>query len=381
MRSTERILTTHVGSLPRPDDLLKLIWEKADGHGVDDAVLADRVTASIKDAVRKQREAGIDIVSDGELSKPGFSSYIYERYSGFGKPVEMVTNAKDFADFPEVATALLGGQEAGFEHIEMRECEGPIELKDGELVKQDIENFVAALGDVPREMAFMNAPTPGQVAFNNPNKYYRTREEYLRAASEALRYEYQAIIDAGFNLQLDSPDLAMAAHYFFGEGVGDHMEHVRAAIEALNHAIDGLPPERLRLHVCWGNYAGPHNHDVPLRKIIEPVLKANVETISFEGANPTHQYEWEIFKDIKLPEDKVLMPGVIDVCNTRLEHPRVVAQRLLRFAEVVGRERVVASTDCGFATFAGVQWIPPSLVWAKLRSLAEGAELASRELW
>jgi 5-methyltetrahydropteroyltriglutamate--homocysteine methyltransferase len=381
MRSTERILTTHVGSLPRPQDLVELIWAKSDGKPFDEALLDERVKESIKDAVRKQREAGIDIVSDGELSKPGFSSYIYERYTGFDHPLDMVTNALDFEDFPEVATALLGGHEAGFQHIEMRQCEGPIELKDGELVKLDIENFVAALGDAPRDSAFLNAPTPGQVAFNNPNRYYGTREEYLRAAAEALRSEYQAIIDAGFNLQLDSPDLAMAAHYFFGDGVGDHMEHVHAAIEALNHAIDGLPPERLRLHVCWGNYAGPHNHDVPLRKIIEPVLKANVETISFEGANPSHEYEWEIFKDVKLPEDKVLMPGVIDVCNTRLEHPRVVAQRLLRFAEVVGRERVVASTDCGFATFAGVQWIPPSLVWAKLRSLAEGAELASRELW
>jgi 5-methyltetrahydropteroyltriglutamate--homocysteine methyltransferase len=381
MRSTERILTTHVGSLPRPDELLKLIWDKADGHGVDEAMLADRVKASVKHAVEQQRDAGIDIVSDGELSKPGFSSYIYERYTGFDHPLETVTNALDLADFPEVAVALLGEREAAFQHIEMRRCEGPIELKDPEPVKQDIANLAEALGDAPRDSAFLNAPTPGQVAFNNPNMYYATREEYLRAAAEALRSEYQAIIDAGFNLQLDSPDLAMAAHYFFGEGVGDHMAHVHAAIEALNHAIDGLPPERLRIHVCWGNYAGPHNHDVPLRTIIEPVLKANVETISFEGANPSHEYEWEIFEDVKLPEDKVLMPGVIDVCNTRLEHPRVVAQRLLRFAEVVGRERVVAGTDCGFATFAGVQWIPPSLVWAKLRALAEGAAIASRELW
>jgi 5-methyltetrahydropteroyltriglutamate--homocysteine methyltransferase len=381
MRSTERILTTHVGSLPRPDDLLELIWQKADGHEVDDAVLADRVKACVKDAVKQQQDAGIDIVSDGELSKPGFSSYIYERYTGFDHPLDVVTNALDLADFPEVAVALLGDRETAFQHIEMRHCEGPIELKDPEPVKQDIANLAEALGEAPRDSAFLNAPTPGQVAFNNPNAYYETREEYLRAAAEALRFEYRAIVDAGFNLQLDSPDLAMAAHYFFGDGVGDHMEHVHAAIEALNHAVDGLPPERLRLHVCWGNYAGPHNHDVPLRNIIEPVLKANVETISFEGANPSHEYEWEIFEDVELPEDKVLMPGVIDVCNTRLEHPRVVAQRLLRFAAVVGRERVVAGTDCGFATFAGVQWIPPSLVWAKLRSLAEGAELASRELW
>ena len=213
----------------------------------------------------------------------------------------------------------------------MRHCEAPIELKDPEPVKQDIANLAEALGDTPRELAFLNAPTPGQIAFNDPNDYYPTREEYLKAAAEALRYEYKRSSMPGFNLQLDSPDLAMAAHYPFGPGVGDHLEHVHAAIEALNHAIDGLPPERLRLHVCWGNYAGPHNHDVPLRTIIEPILKANVETISFEGANPTHEYEWEIFKDVKLPDDKVLMPGVIDVCNTRIEHPRVVAQRLRAF--------------------------------------------------
>ncbi|MFN8204449.1 MAG: cobalamin-independent methionine synthase II family protein [Solirubrobacteraceae bacterium] len=381
MRSTERILTTHVGSLPRPDDLLQLIWAKAGGEEVDAAVLADLVTASVKDVVQRQRDAGIDIVSDGELSKPGFSSYIYERYTGFDHPLEVTSNALDFTDFPEVAVQLLGERAEKFEHVEMRQCEGPIELKDPEPVQQDIANLAAALGDAPRDSAFLNAPTPGQIVFNNPNKYFASSEEYLGAAAEALRSEYRAIVDAGFNLQLDSPDLAMAAHYFFGDGVGDHMTHVHAAIEALNHALEGLPPERLRLHVCWGNYPGPHNHDVPLRAIIEPALKANVETISFEGANPSHEYEWEIFKDVKLPEDKVLMPGVIDVCNTRLEHPRVVAQRLLRFAQVVGREQVVASTDCGFATFAGVQWLPPSMAWAKLRSLAQGAEIASRELW
>jgi len=383
MRSTERILTTHVGSLPRPDDLLKVIWDKADGNAVDEAALTELVQEAVKTVVAQQREVGIDIVGDGELSKPGFSNYIYERYSGFEKEdlLHMETSALDFADFPDVAAQLMGDQLEAFKHAEMRECKGPIALKDPEPVRQDIAHLAAALGDKPRDSAFLNAPTPGQVLFNNPNKYYATREEYLEATAEALRTEYQEIIDAGFNLQLDSPDLAMSAHYTFGDGVGDHMEHVHRAIEALNHAIDGLPAERLRLHICWGNYAGPHNHDVPLRKIIEPILTANVETISIEGANPTHEYEYEIFKDVELPDDKVLMPGVIDVCNTRLEHPRVVAQRILRFAELVGRERVVASTDCGFATFAGVAWIPPSLVWAKLRALAEGAEIASRELF
>jgi len=376
MHSTERILTTHVGSLPRPEDLTRLIWAKAEGHPIDDALLERRVTESINDVVTRQRDAGIDLISDGEIGKPGFSSYIYERYSGFGSPLEAVTNAEDLADYPEVAVMLLGGMEA-IQHIEMRHCEGAIELKDAEPIKREIATFAEALGDTPRGEAFLNAPTPGQVVHNNPNAYYSSRDAYLRAAGEALRVEYQAIIDAGFNLQLDSPDLAMSAHYKFGDGVADHQDHVRAAIKALNHAIDGLPPERLRLHLCWGNYAGPHNRDVPLRSVIEPVLTANVETISFEGANPTHEYEWEVFRDVKLPDDKVLMPGVIDVCNTRLEHPRTVAQRLIRFAEVVGREQVIASTDCGFATFAGVHFIPPSLVWGKLQALAAGAELAS----
>jgi 5-methyltetrahydropteroyltriglutamate--homocysteine methyltransferase len=383
MRSTERILTTHVGSLPRPEDLTRMIWSKAAGNGVDEAALRGRVKEAIADAIAFQREAGVDIINDGELSKPGFSSYIHDRYKGFGKLVEATADAADLNDFPAVAAKLFADPKTAeaYGHVEMRWLEGPIELKDPEAVKVDIANLAEAIGDTPREMAFINAPTPGQITFNNPNSYYASHEEYLHAAAEALRYEYQAIVDAGFNLQLDSPDLAMSAHWKFGPGVGEHIPHVQAAIEALNHAIEGLPPERMRLHVCWGNYAGPHNHDVPLATIMPHVLKANVETISFEGANPTHEYEYEVFKDIKLPEDKVVMPGVIDVCNTRIEHPRVVAQRLLRFAEVTSREQVIASTDCGFATFAGVDWIPLSLVRAKLRSLAEGAELASRELW
>jgi 5-methyltetrahydropteroyltriglutamate--homocysteine methyltransferase len=379
MRSTERILTTHTGSLPKPDDLVRLIWEKSEGGDLDEALLATRVAESVKSIVAQQREAGIDIVSDGEISKPGFSTYIYERYTGFGRPVETNTAAPEFDDYPELAAALVENE--GVRHVQMRHCESPIELKDPEPVKRDIANFAAALDGTPREMAFLNAPSPGQITFNNPNAYYPTHEKYLHAAAEALRYEYKAIVDAGFNLQIDSPDLAMVGHYQFGDGVGEHMPHVRAAIEALNHAIDGLPPERIRLHLCWGNYIGAHNHDVPLRDIIGPVLEANAQTISFEAANPTHEYEWEVFKDVELPEDKVLMPGVIDVQTPRIEHPRVVAQRLLRFAELVGRERVIAGTDCGFSTFAGWHNVPPGVAWGKLRALAEGAQIASRELW
>jgi 5-methyltetrahydropteroyltriglutamate--homocysteine methyltransferase len=379
MRSTERILTTHTGSLPKPEDLIRLIWEKSEGGDVDEALLEERVAESVKEIVDRQRATGVDVVSDGEMSKVGFSTYIYERYSGFGEPVTEIAIAQDFVDYPELATALLTDE--AVQHVTMRHCEGPIELKDPEPVKGDIANLAAALGDIPREMAFLNAPTAGQITFNNPNAFYSTHEEYLQAAAEALRYEYQAIIDAGFNLQLDSPDLAMVGHYQFGSGVGEHMPHVRAAIEALNHSIDGLPPERIRLHLCWGNYIGAHNHDVPLSDIIDEALKANVETISFEAANPTHEHEWELFRDVKLPEGKVLMPGVISPQTPRIEHPRLVAQRLVRFAELVGREQVIAGTDCGFSTFAGWHNVPPSVAWGKLRALADGAELASRELW
>jgi 5-methyltetrahydropteroyltriglutamate--homocysteine methyltransferase len=379
MRSTERILTTHTGSLPKPDDLVRLIWEKAEGGAVDEPELEARVAESVKALVAQQREVGIDIVSDGEVSKSGFSSYVHERFSGFGKPVEVLTRALDLEDYPELAVALVENE--AVQHVTFRQCEGPIELKDPEAVERDIANLAEAIGDTPREMAFLNAPSPGQITFNHPNRYFDTHQEYLHGVADALRYEYRAITDAGFNLQIDSPDLAMVGHYQFGDGVGEHMAHVDAAIEALNHALNGLPAERIRLHLCWGNYVGAHNHDVPLSAIIRQVLKANVGTISFEAANPTHEYEWEVFKDIKLPEDKVIMPGVIDVQTPRLEHPRVVAQRLLRFTDLVGREQVIAGTDCGFSTFAGWHNIPVGVVWGKLRALSEGAEIASRELW
>jgi 5-methyltetrahydropteroyltriglutamate--homocysteine methyltransferase len=379
MRSTERILTTHTGSLPKPDDLIRLLWDKSEGGDVDEALLEKRVVESVRETVDKQRIAGVDVMSDGEISKVGFSTYIYERYSGFGEPVAGNASAPEFVDYPELGAAMVADE--AVQHVAMRHCEGPIELKDPEGVKRDIANLADALGDTPREMAFLNAPTAGQITFNNPNAFYSTHEEYLQAAAEALRYEYQAIIDAGFNLQLDSPDLAMVGHYQFGPGVGEHMPHVRAAIEALNHSIEGLPPERIRLHLCWGNYIGAHNHDVPLGDIIGEAFKANVETISFEAANPTHEHEWELFRDVKLPEGKVLMPGVISPQTPRIEHPRLVAQRLVRFAELVGREQVIAGTDCGFSTFAGWHNVPPSVAWGKLRALADGAELASRELW
>lgn len=380
MRNTDSINTTHTGSLPRPDDLVQMVWDKDEGKEVDEDKLSARVAEAATEIVERQRKTGIDIINDGEVSKPGFSTYVYERYSGFGPVVDDVAASPEFVDFPEMAERLVENE--AVQHILMRHCVGPIELTKPDLVLTDIENLKNALGDYPVEKAFMNAPTPGQIAFNSPNEHFGSHEEYLFALADALRYEYKAVTDAGLNLQLDSPDLAMVGHYQMGPKIEDHAGHIELAVAALNHALEGIPPEQLRLHLCWGNYAGAHNHDVPLPEIIGRVFKANVETISFEGANPTHEHEWETFgSTVTVPDDKVLMPGVIDVQNPRLEHPRLVAQRIERFAGLVGRERVIAATDCGFGTFAGWHSVPPSIAWAKLGSLVEGAKMASEQLW
>lgn len=381
MRSTERILTTHVGSLPRPASLLELIMARYGGEPVLPEALERELEQTQDMLVRRQLEAGVDVPSEGEISKSGFTQYVHDRFAGFGQVGAAGLVIDDLEDYPGTIPAAMGTDHD--EHATaMFSCVGPIEVSDGQAVLDDVARFKAALGDHPPEMAFMGAPTPGQIAFNFPNEHYPSREEYLEALANALRYEYKAIVDAGFNLQIDSPDLAMAAHVRT-EGVErvDLAEYSVASLEALQHALDGFPPERLRLHICWGNYGGPHHHDVPLADIFAPISKLNVETFSFEGANPRHAHEWELFETFDLPEDKVLMPGLIDVTTNRIEHPRLVAQRILTFARLVGRERVIASTDCGFSTVAGWEHVDPEVCWAKLASLAEGARIASAELW
>jgi 5-methyltetrahydropteroyltriglutamate--homocysteine methyltransferase len=352
-RNTDRIQTTHAGSLPRPDDLTRLMWDSIDGKAVDAATLKRRVAEAVCDVVSLQRTAGIDVISDGEMSKIGFSNYVIQRFSGFGERAQFM--ATDLADFP----------------ILIREA-----------VKSDIANFKSALGNSSPDDAFIPAVTPGQMLFNFPNHYYPTREEYLEAAGNALRVEYQAIVDAGFNLQLDSPDLAMHRHSFSdGKGPTTLKSYIPLAIEALNHATRGIPAEKMRLHLCWGNYAGPHHHDVEMRDIIEPVLKANASFIYFEAANPRHEHEWEVWNEVKLPDDKAIIPGVIDTVTNTVEHPRLVAQRLERFAKIVGRENVIGGTDCGFGTFVGFHNCDPKIAWLKLEALAQGARMASEELW
>jgi len=378
-RSIDRIVTTHGGSLPRPDDLAHMMYDKLDGKPVDEARIKTRVKETVAEMVRKQREAGIDVVSDGEMSKPGFSNYIIQRFSGFGTERAQFM-ATDLAEVPHLAAQHFGNE--GGQHIIMPMVVGPIELRDKNAVRIDIENLKTALGNKSPDEAFICAVTPGQVAFNFPNRHYRSLEEYLEAAGNALRYEYQAIIEAGFNLQLDSPDLAMRAHAFTdGKGPLDIRRYVPIAIEALNHATRGLPAEKLRLHLCWGNYVGPHHKDVELQEIIEPVLKANAGFIYFEGANPRHEHEWEIWQKLRLPEGKAMIPGMIDTATNHVEHPRLVAQRIEQFAKLVGKENVIAGTDCGFGTFVGSSGVDPDVAWLKLQALAEGARIASQRLW
>jgi 5-methyltetrahydropteroyltriglutamate--homocysteine methyltransferase len=378
LRSTDRIATTHAGSLPRPDDLVEMIWAGIDGEPVDEAVLEARVASAVDEVVAKQREAGIDWISDGEMSKPGFSNYVNDRLTGFEGRSEF--QADDVADFPNLAMRLFATP--AMAHLVFANCTGPVTVKDPEAVHRDVAHIKRALGDADPGTGFIGAVSPGQIAFNFPNHHYGSHEEYLGALGEALRHEYRAITDAGLQLQIDSPDLAMAAHC---RSVGSSIEswdtHLPLAIEALNTALEGIDPGQVRLHVCWGNYAGPHHHDIPLRDIVEPVLKAKVGAVYVEGANPRHEHEWEVFKEVALPDSMAVILGVIDVKVNAVEHPRLVAQRLTRLAEVVGRENVIAGTDCGFDTFIRFSQVDPDVAWLKLAALSEGAAMASDELW
>jgi 5-methyltetrahydropteroyltriglutamate--homocysteine methyltransferase len=378
-RSTDRILTTHAGSLPRPPDLTRMMWDLLEQKSVDEAALQARVKQAVADVVARQREVGVDIISDGEMSKVGFSNYVMQRYSGFANRAQFI--ATDLGDFPEIVNKLFVENEGG-QHLVLPNVEGPIELRDHDAVLRDIRNLKAALGGRSPDTAFIAAVTPGQMLFNFPNLYYPTPEAYIEAAANALRVEYRAIVDAGFNLQLDAPDLAMRAHCWTGNaGAADIKNYVPMAIEAMNEATRGLPADKVRLHLCWGNYAGPHHHDVELKEIIEPVLKTSAGFIYFEAANPRHAHEWEVWEEVKIPDGKALIPGVIDTLTNHVEHPRLVAQRIEKFAEIVGKENVIAGTDCGFGTFVGWSGCDPKVAWLKLEAMAEGARIATDRLW
>jgi 5-methyltetrahydropteroyltriglutamate--homocysteine methyltransferase len=378
-RSTERFLTTHTGSLPRPDDLIRMMYAKEEGVPVDAAALGARVRAAVAEVARKQAEAGIDVINDGEMSKPSYATYVKDRLAGFGGSGNTFVY-KDLADFPKLQQHVFG--DPGRSRRKTPACNGPISVRDAAAADADVANLKAALGAVKAAGGFMSAASPGVVAVFFRNDHYKTHEEYLYAVAEAMRDEYEKVARAGFVLQLDCPDLAMGRHIqFYDKDLATFRKAAALNIEAMNHATQNIPAEQLRIHVCWGNYEGPHHHDVPLAEVIDLVFQARATYISFEAANPRHAHEWTLFETTKLPDGKVLIPGVIESKSNFIEHPELIAQRIGRYAKLVGRESVMAGSDCGYGTWVGQAAVDPDVVWAKLAALAEGARIASREFW
>lgn len=372
----ERIDVTHVGSLPRGEALTALLLARDHGQPYDAAAFDTAVQAAVDDAVARQRAAGVTIVSDGELGKVGYSTYVTERLSGFGGNVERKP-ALDLAAHPALAKKLaviMGRQE-----FVRAACVGAVRLKTMQPAHDDIRRFRTALDRHGKDVrAFMNAASPGLVTAFQPNKFYPSHEAYLTDLVAAMRPEYEAIVAAGFDLQLDCPDLAMSRHTGYQDlDEASFLRVVEANVEALNAATATIPAARMRLHICWGNYEGPHDHDIPLEKVIDTVLKARPATLLFEAANPRHEHEWMVWRHANVPEDKILAPGLIDTCSNYVEHPELIAQRIARYTAIVGADRVIASTDCGFGTFAGYGKIDPDVAWKKLTVLRQGADLAA----
>ena len=379
-RSVSRILTTHTGSLPRSVSLQELLREREEGGEYDTRQLAAGVRGGVSDVVARQRGAGIDVVNDGEQGRSQYATYVKERLTGFdGERVIRSRPRLDDADFPDFAATQT---HFSSRNMPQPACTGPIAWKDWPAVLQDIDNLKAATDDLPVEEVFMTAASPGVIANFLPNQYFATEEEYLYALADVMKAEYRAIVDAGLLLQIDCPDLAMTRVTQFSHlSVDEFKKIVEQHVEVINHALQGIDPEKMRLHLCWGNTEGPHHHDIPLSEIVGLVLKARPAGLSFEGANPRHAHEWKVWENVELPDGKVLIPGVLDSTTNFIEHPELIAQRICNYANVVGRENVIAGSDCGFGTSAWGRKVEANIAWAKLASMAEGARLASLELW
>jgi len=378
-RSTGRFLTTHTGSLPRPDDLVRMMYAREEGVPVDAAALAERVAAAVADVVRKQAQAGIDVVNDGEMSKPSYATYIKDRLSGFGGTGNTFVY-QDLADFPNLAKRVFG--DPGRSRRKTPACNAAITVRDPDAARTDVAHLRAALDGVHVEDAFLTAASPGVVSLFFRNEHYASDEAYLESIAEAMRQEYETITESGINLQIDCPDLAMGRHIQYASlTVAEFRQKAHLHVEALNHALRNIAPEKLRMHLCWGNYEGPHHCDVPLADVIDIVFRARPSAIAFEAANPRHAHEWKLFETVRLPEGKTLIPGVIESKSNFVEHPELVAQRIGRYATLVGRENVMAGSDCGFGTWVGQAAVDPDVVWAKMAAMAEGARIASRAFW
>ena len=377
--SSDRILTTHVGSLPRSKAVTDGVFAKENEQPYDPQELAGTITAAVDEVVARQVSVGVDLVSDGEMSKISYATYIKDRITGFAGDSERNPPA-DLEEFPGFLQRQASS--GGTPSYRRPCCVGDIAVRDMAPLEQDLSNLTAAVQRHNPVEGFMNAASPGVIALFQPNHHYPSHETYLEALAEAMRAEYEAIVEAGFILQLDSPDLGLGRHMLFKDKPEE--EYVALAnlhVDVLNHALRNVPAEKVRLHVCWGNYEGPHHCDAPMETVLPVAMRAKPQALLFESSNPRHAHEWEVFRDANIPEDKILVPGVIDSTTNFVEHPRLVAQRIIRFADIVGRERVIAGTDCGFSTFAGFGAVDEDIVYAKLGAMVEGAALASGQLW
>jgi len=378
-RSVDRILTTHTGSLPRPADLIRTMFAREEGVPVDGPALGARIRAAVAEVVRKQVDAGIAVVNDGEVSKPSYATYVKDRLTGFGGASQAL-QYQDLVDFPEMAKRVFG--DPGRSRRKTPACTGPIAVRDPGAAQADVDNLKAAVAAVAADDVFVSAASPGVISLFFRDDHYGSHEAYLFAIADAMRHEYETVARAGFVLQLDCPDLAMGRHIQFAAlGLEEFRKMARLHLAALDHAVAGIAPEQLRMHLCWGNYEGPHHYDVPLADLLDLVFAARPQAVSFEAANPRHAHEWKVFERVKVPPGKIIIPGVLDSTTNFIEHPDLVAERITRYAGLVGRENVIAGTDCGFGTWVGQAAVDPDIAWAKLASLAEGARRASRELW
>lgn len=375
--SQDRILTTHVGSLPRSAAVTDVVFAQEQGKSPDNA--ESIIRDAVDEVVSRQVSTGVDIVSDGEMSKISYATYIKDRITGFDGDSDREPPS-DLEEFPGFLARQASS--GGTPTYRRPCCVGDIAVKDMDPVQEDISNLLSAIESHAPTQSFMNAASPGVIALFQPNKHYATHEDYLEALAAAMSHEYRAIVDAGIVLQLDSPDLGLGRHMMFKDKSDEEYQALAGLhVAALNHALEGIPKEMVRLHVCWGNYEGPHHHDAPMELVLPVALQANVGAILFESSNPRHAHEWETFANADLPDDLILVPGVIDSTTNFVEHPKLVAERLCRFADIVGRDRVIAGSDCGFSTFAGFGAVDEDIVYAKLGSMAEGAAIASKKLW
>jgi 5-methyltetrahydropteroyltriglutamate--homocysteine methyltransferase len=378
-RSEGRFLTTHTGSLPRPDDLIRMMYAKEEGVPIDTAALSARVRAAVAEVVQKQAAAGVDLINDGEMSKPSYATYVKDRLNGFGGTGNTFVY-QDLADFPKLQQRVFG--DPGRSRRKTPACNAPVDVRDAEAAKTDADNLKSALNGVKAAGGFMSAASPGVVSLFFRNDHYKDFETYIYAIAAAMRHEYETVAKAGFVLQIDCPDLGMGRHIQYADlNLAEFRKRAQLHVEALNHAVANIPAEQLRLHMCWGNYEGPHHCDVPFADVIDIVFTAKANAISFEAANPRHAHEWTLFETVKLPDGKVLIPGVIESKSNFIEHPELIAQRIARYANLVGRENVIAGSDCGFGTWVGQAAVDPDVVFAKFAAMAEGAKMASKQFW